>query len=91
MTYELSLLINTCLMGYFLWSIRAFLKSHQSQHEQITEDNKALVKAIEGLTAVYASKESVSRAHARLDDVESTVDNHGERLARVETKLESVK
>lgn len=89
MTYELSLLLNTALMGYFLWSIRTFLRNHQGQHDQIVADNKALVDAINGLTSVYASKDSVARAHSRLDDVEDVQVEHSERLARVETRLDN--
>lgn len=89
MNYELSLLLNTALMGYFLWSIRTFLHSHQEQHDQIAADNKALVDAIKNLAAVYASKDSVARAHSRLDDVEDTQIEHSERLTRVETRLDN--
>lgn len=89
MNYELSLLLNTALMGYFLWSIRTFLRSHQEQHDQIAADNKALVDAIKNLAAVYASKDSVGRAHSRLDSVEDVQVEHSERLARVETRLDN--
>jgi len=86
---NLPTLIQTGALGFIWWSFRTWFKTHQRSHEQIAEANRALTAAIEELASKYGSKESVRRAHNRIDEVEGTVLEHGERLSIVETKLKS--
>ena len=79
--------MQTGALIFIWWSFRTWFKSHQRSHEQLTASNRALTKAIENLASKFASKESVRRAHNRIDGVEGTVLEHGERLSIVETKL----
>lgn len=81
--------IQTGALVFIWWSFRMWFKSHQRSHEQLTASNRALTKAIENLASKFASKESVRRAHNRIDEVEGTVSEHGERLSIVETRLNS--
>lgn len=79
--------MQTGALIFIWWSFRTWFKTHQRSHEQIAEANRALTEAIENLASKYGSKESVRRAHNRIDGVEGTVLEHGERLSIVETKL----
>ena len=79
--------MQTGALIFIWWSFRTWFKTHQRSHDQIAEANRALTEAIENLASKYGSKESVRRAHNRIDGVEGTVLEHGERLSIVETKL----
>lgn len=80
-------LIQTGALIFIWWSFRTWFRSHQRSHERIAESNRALTDAIDNLASKYGSKESVRRAHNRIDDVEGTVSEHSQRLVIVETKL----
>lgn len=84
-------LTPSAVIAYFWWSFRTWFRAHQRSHEQLAESNRALTEAIENLASKYGSKESVRRAHNRIDEVEGTVSEHGERLSIVETKLKTAR
>lgn len=81
-TVEILLTINAGLLALAVWGGKTWFRSHMRQHEQMAIDNKELTQAINNLTAVCASKDSVDRVYTRLDD-------HSVRLARVETRLDN--
>ena len=88
-TENVPVFIQTVEFLFICWVGRTWFKTHQRSHEQLTESNRALTEAIDNLASKYGSKESVRRAHNRIDGVEGTVLEHGERLSIVETKLKS--
>lgn len=69
--------VNMVLLLVLAWFAREWWKSHNAQHQQLSE-------AIEHLREGFASKHAVERAHVRIDEVEARSIEHDMRLAVLE-------
>lgn len=74
--------INMVLLMGLAWFAREWWKSHKEQHQQ-------LATAIEHLKEGFASRGSMERAHARIDEVEARTVEHDLRLTRLEAQVDA--
>ena len=79
---ECILLLLTCVVGFLGYGFR----KHDKLHDHMNEEIDALREQRSACNNAFATKESVRRAHTRIDEGEARLDNLSTRVTVLESR-----